>query len=202
VAQDFYSFEKALRELHIEEEELKRLVSEGEIRAFRDQEKMKFKKEDIDRFKRDHGGKDVIEALDAAQGGTRDVPTVNASTELPEELVFDEDDAASQQVGMETAAISDDSFLAEETAPVVKPVERASVRARRGAAPATARPAVRVRTPVVVESAGEPGWMKALLIATALFLFLGAMASYDAAKQHSSPMTQWLADMFKSSSTK
>ena len=96
MAQDFYSFEKALRELHIEEEELKRLVSEGEIRAFRDQEKMKFKKEDIDRFKRDHTGeKDVIEALDAAQTGSRDIPTVNASAELPEELVFDEDDAAS-----------------------------------------------------------------------------------------------------------
>jgi len=200
VAQDFYSFEKALRELHIEEEELKRLVSEGEIRAFRDQEKMKFKKEDIDRFKRDHTGeKDVIEALDAAQTGSRDIPTVNASAELPEELVFDEDDAASQQVGMETAAIADDSFLAEEQT-TTKSVEKTTTRSRRPA-PA-ARPAARVRAVPVEAGAGEPGWMKALLICSALVLFLGAVAAYDAAMQKGSPMTQWLADMFKSSSTR
>jgi hypothetical protein len=200
VAQDFYSFEKALRELHIEEEELKRLVSEGEIRAFRDQEKMKFKKEDIDRFKRDHTGeKDVIEALDAAQTGSRDVPTVNASAELPEELVFDEDDAASQQVGMETAAIADDSFLAEEQT-TTKSVEKTTTRSRRPA-PA-ARPAARVRTVTTIETGGEPGWMKALLIATALVLFLGAMAAYDASQHKASPMTDWLANMFKSTGTK
>jgi hypothetical protein len=200
VAQDFYSFEKALRELHIEEEELKRLVSEGEIRAFRDQEKMKFKKEDIDRFKRDHSTeKDVIEALDAAQTGSRDVPTVKASPELPEELVFDEDDAANQQVGMETAAIADDSFLTEEQT-TMKSVEKTTTRSRRPA-PAS-RPAARVRSAAVEAGAGEPGWMKALLICSALVLFLGAVAAYDAAMQKGSPMTQWLADMFKSSSTR
>ena len=116
MAQDFYSFEKALRELHMEEEELKRLVSEGEIRAFRDQEKMKFKKEDIERFKKERG-KDVIEALDEAGKGSSDIPTVSAASELPEELVFDEDDAADQQVGMETAPIADDSSWSRRRRP-------------------------------------------------------------------------------------
>ena len=49
---EYYSFERVLKELQIEEEELKRLVSEGEIRAFRDEDKMKFKKSDIEGLKK------------------------------------------------------------------------------------------------------------------------------------------------------
>lgn len=45
--EDFLSFEKALRELKMRSEELKKLVSEGEIRAFRDGDSMKFRLEDI-----------------------------------------------------------------------------------------------------------------------------------------------------------
>ena len=44
---DFVSFEKALRDLSMQSAELKKLVSEGEIRAFRDGQSMKFKREDI-----------------------------------------------------------------------------------------------------------------------------------------------------------
>jgi len=44
---DFLSFEKALRELKMRSEELKKLVSEGEIRAFRDGDSMKFRAEDV-----------------------------------------------------------------------------------------------------------------------------------------------------------
>ena len=45
---DFVSFEKALRDLKLQSEELKKLVSEGEIRAFRDGQSMKFKREDVE----------------------------------------------------------------------------------------------------------------------------------------------------------
>ena len=51
-AMEYYSFEKVLKELQMEENELKRLVSEGEIRAFRDEDKMKFRKSDIDGLKK------------------------------------------------------------------------------------------------------------------------------------------------------
>ncbi len=44
---DFLSFEKALRELKMRSEELKKLVSEGEIRAFRDGDSMKFRRDDV-----------------------------------------------------------------------------------------------------------------------------------------------------------
>ncbi len=49
---DYYPFERVLKELQIEEDELRRLVSEGEIRAFRDEDKMKFRKSDIDGLKK------------------------------------------------------------------------------------------------------------------------------------------------------
>ncbi|MBI4613026.1 MAG: helix-turn-helix domain-containing protein [Planctomycetes bacterium] len=48
MAQEYYSFEKVLDVLQLEEDELKRLVSEGEIRAFRDEDRMKFKRSDIE----------------------------------------------------------------------------------------------------------------------------------------------------------
>ncbi len=52
MSDEFLSFEKAMAMLHFEESDLKKLVSEGEIRAFRDQDKMKFRREDIERFRK------------------------------------------------------------------------------------------------------------------------------------------------------
>jgi len=52
VAMEYYSFDRVLSELAMGEGELKRLVSEGEIRAFRDEDKMKFKKSDIEGLKK------------------------------------------------------------------------------------------------------------------------------------------------------
>ena len=45
---EFYSFDEVLRQLNIDENRLKRLVSEGEIRAFREGGAMKFKRTEID----------------------------------------------------------------------------------------------------------------------------------------------------------
>lgn len=47
MSDEFMSFEAALGELHLPADDLKRLVSEGEIRAFRDKGKTIFKKEDV-----------------------------------------------------------------------------------------------------------------------------------------------------------
>lgn len=66
--QEYYSFERVLKELQIEEEELKRLVSEGEIRAFRDEDKMKFKKSDIEGLKKGRMTEPTI-ILPSSEGG-------------------------------------------------------------------------------------------------------------------------------------
>lgn len=52
---EYLSFDEVISDLHMEEEELKRLVSAGEIRAFRDQDTMRFKAADISRLKSDDG---------------------------------------------------------------------------------------------------------------------------------------------------
>lgn len=107
--EDFISFEKALRELKMRSEELKKLVSEGEIRAFRDGGSMKFRKEDV-----------------AALGN-------RAKGE--EELAFV--DSLEDDTGMVTEQISDeDTLIAEDDAPKAK--KGAAARAPRAAAAAPA----------------------------------------------------------------
>ncbi|MBI3268391.1 MAG: hypothetical protein HYZ53_05165 [Planctomycetes bacterium] len=49
---EYFSFEDVLGELQLDEEELKRMVSEGELRAFRDENKMKFRKDDVENLKK------------------------------------------------------------------------------------------------------------------------------------------------------
>ncbi len=49
---DYFSFEDVMKELELSEEDLKRMVSEGELRAFRDENKMKFKKDDVENLKK------------------------------------------------------------------------------------------------------------------------------------------------------
>ncbi len=60
MAIEYYSFEQVLGELSMDEEELKRLVSEGQIRAFRDQNRMKFRRDDIDMLKKGNKAEDVV----------------------------------------------------------------------------------------------------------------------------------------------
>lgn len=106
-SEDFLSFEKALRELKMRSEELKKLVSEGEIRAFRDGESMKFRAEDI-------------EALASkAEGETK--------------LSFA--DSLEDDTGMVTEQISEEDTLLAEAEEVEEPApRRASARGGRAVA--------------------------------------------------------------------
>jgi len=184
VADEFISFDKVLRELQMQEEELKRLVSEGEIRAFRDQDKMKFKKEDVDRFRK-------------ARPSAKD-ETMGAA-EVPEELVFDEDDA-NQDVGMATAAIADDSFLEEEP-PKVAPAPKAAP-ARGARAPSASASGRKPRaSSVQVEEGGNEGiGFKIAILLSAVVLILGTFVAMDATKGTPSGLTRGIADWFKSKS--
>jgi hypothetical protein len=65
--EDFLSFEKALRELKLRSEELKKLVSEGEIRAYRDGDSMKFRREDIVSLHAKSEGANNLSAGDALE---------------------------------------------------------------------------------------------------------------------------------------
>lgn len=92
--EEFFNFEEALEELRLKEEELKKLVSEGEIRAFRDGDTMRLRRTDVESLKGELFGGEVV--LD---GG--------------DDLVF-EDDAGFDDPGMATEEISEMDTLLEE----------------------------------------------------------------------------------------
>ncbi|MBZ0154123.1 MAG: hypothetical protein K8J09_21570, partial [Planctomycetes bacterium] len=99
---DFLSFDKALRELNMRSEELKKLVSEGEIRAYRDGDSMKFRAEDI--------------------------RSLTAKSEGDTNLSFA--DSLEDDTGMVTEQISDeDTLLADDEEVADKPVRRDRARA-------------------------------------------------------------------------
>jgi excisionase family DNA binding protein len=98
----FFSFEEALKELRLKEEELKRLVSEGEIRAFREGETMKLRRSDVENLRNELSGGEVVDLGD-----------------VREELVFEDDalsDAgmATQEIGMATEEISEVETIVDE----------------------------------------------------------------------------------------
>ena len=94
--EEFFSFEQALDHLRLKEEELRRLVSEGEIRAFRDGETMKLRKRDVEELGRELMGGEVIDLSDA-----------------DEDLVF-EDDSDLLDPGMATEELTAADTLVEE----------------------------------------------------------------------------------------
>lgn len=69
-SEDFLSFDKALRQLQLRSEELKKLVSEGEIRAYRDGESMKFRAEDIESLGAQSEGDTQLSFADSLEDDT------------------------------------------------------------------------------------------------------------------------------------
>ena len=122
--EDFLSFEKALRELKLRSEELKKLVSEGEIRAYRDGDSMKFRLEDVQAL----GTK--------AEGDTK--------------LSFA--DSLEDDTGMVTEQISDeDTLLADDDVTETKPTR--ATRAPRATATAAAAVGANAKEPGWVTAA-------------------------------------------------
>jgi hypothetical protein len=67
MAIEYMSFEEVLTELRIDEEELKKLVSQGELRGFRDGLSMKFKKDDVIALKQGRETEPTIILTDSDQ---------------------------------------------------------------------------------------------------------------------------------------
>jgi hypothetical protein len=107
---DFLSFEKALRELKMRSEELKKLVSEGEIRAFRDGDSMKFRAEDI-------------QALTAKSEGDAELSFADS--------LEDDTGMVTEQISDEDTLLADDDVVVEtrSTRSVVRPTRSAPVAA-------------------------------------------------------------------------
>lgn len=150
MADDFYSFDEALDELKLKEEELKRLVSEGELRAFRKGDTMKIRRADVELLRAE---------LDA------DVADLDDTVD---ELVFEDDSDLDADAGMATQELDVETLVDEE-----EPVAAEPARASRSSA--SARPAKRSAVAVAAAAAEEeeePAWVKGLLMVSALLLML------------------------------
>jgi len=97
VADDFFSFDEALDELRLKEEELKRLVSEGEIRAFREGDTMRLRRADVESLRAELSGGEVVDLGEAT-----------------EELVFEDDPDLEDEAGMATQEITDVDTIIED----------------------------------------------------------------------------------------
>ena len=159
----FFSFEEALKELRLKEEELKRLVSEGEIRAFREGETMKLRRADVETLRSELSGGEVVDLGD-----------------IKEEFIFEDDalsDAgmATQEIGMATEELSGVETIIDEgvedvgvfvdSEPEPEPEEEEE-EDEDAAAPVARRIAIVEEAPEEYEGAG----MRTLLLVTTVLL--------------------------------
>lgn len=171
----FYSFDEALKELRLKEEELRRLVSEGEIRAFREGDTMKLRRADVENLRAELSGGEVVDLGD-----------------VKEELVFEDDPTqgeagmATQEIGMATEEIASVETVVEEAGDEVAlpEVERepAAARAERSSAISTRAP----EPPEEYEGAG----VRALLMLTTLLLLVSVPLMLAVATGKRSPLAE------------
>jgi len=112
VANPYSSFEDALRKLELEEDDLKRLISAGEIRAFREGSKMHLRAEDVDKVAKQLGIGSNVSEKDAGQSLQVEDLSPGASgeagmstTQLSEEDTL-LDDVETVDVGQEAAPVA------------------------------------------------------------------------------------------------
>jgi len=171
---DFYSFDKALNKLSLDEDDLKRLISAGEIRAFRDGSKMRLRAEDVSRVASDLG---VVDEGDAGQ-----VLEV-------EEVSFDADD------GMVTTQLSEEDTLLDEDFGLeeVEMEEEAAPAARssRSSRPQSSRSAGAAQEEAEPMSQG----MLAVTIVTTAIMVWGTAFVFAALGARSTALTDSIVDM-------
>lgn len=175
--QEFFSFEEALNQLNLKEEELKRLVSEGEIRAFREGDTMKLRRADVETLKKELMPGEVVD-----MGGAG------------EDLVF-EDDLEVEETGMATEQIAEMDTLLEdgvedvgEVALEEEPVEEEEAEVVAAVTPTR-------RGAAAVEEQGEGMLMRALAIVTSIVLLVALPVVIGMSRGSPSSMARSLAEL-------
>jgi len=115
---DYMSFDDALSELQMQEAELRALVAQGRLRAFRDENTLKFRRSDVEalRQQRETEATVVLSPGDTGGGDTKtDIPESPALGEEPIDLLADEaldyDDTAETIIGGDLGAPTGDTEL-------------------------------------------------------------------------------------------
>ena len=213
---EFYTFDEVVRQLKIDENKLKRLVSEGEISAFREGDIMKFKKSEIDKLAAKGTGSETSETVLSEITLEDEAPAFEESGEtLTDDLVFESSESdqvdLGDQAGMKTEEISSqDTFIESDdvgmstepidlSADLTEDVEEEEIEevATRRSAPATR---TTTRRAVAEAPAGSPGMTFALVL-TALVMLLGVAVAFRAGfNETRDGDSRKLAGMFKSMS--
>ena len=212
---EFYTFDEVLRQLSIDENRLKRLVSEGEIRAFREGDQMRFKRTEIDALAGRSGGGSPSSDTSLTEISLEDEsqPTVNvggAADTLSDDLLIEEDaggmrtaEISSQDtyidqgdVGMSTEPIDFTEDEGEEVEEIEDMgVDRPSRRGGRRAAGAGAAAAPPRRpAPAQIEDAQTPLWITLLLALGLVVSVFGALVATNISKARSGSMTDWFIE--------
>ena len=111
---EFYLFEDVIKELQLSESELKRMVSEGEIRAFRDADKIKFKKSDVDDLRKGRSAEPTV----ILPPGEIEIPATKDSKAFIEEETTSDIGATEEMVidgEITVPSLEDDTGLTDET---------------------------------------------------------------------------------------
>src|SRR5262245_81908 len=197
---EFYSFDEVLRRLNIDENRLKRLVSEGEIRAFREGDQRKFKKGEIDNLA-GKGGRGGTSDTSLSEISLEDEPPAKGGKKSGSETLTDdllEEPDLTKRGGMKTAEISSqDTFIdkggdqvgmstepidfTEEVAgeePEQIGAEAAATKKARATAAAGRKP-----PPVAVEAHTHPMLVACLVLATIVSVCAGMVVISIAKKQ-------------------
>ena len=118
---EFASFDEALKKLELEEEDLKRLISAGEIRAFREGSNMRLRTEDVTKVASQLGiGSEVAEADAGELLEVEDLPLDGGdegmmTTQLSEEDTLLDDPVEELEVVEEEAAAVEEEVESAET---------------------------------------------------------------------------------------
>ena len=205
---EFFTFDEVLKRLAIDETKLKRLVSEGEIRAFREGDQMKFRRADVENL-------DLTGARSEEETGVIDLSAGKKgdSETLTDDLIFDEGDdldLSSAEAGMATAEISSqDTFVDENVGMSTEPIQSdpndatdvvspsAASSGKRGGAVAAAP-----KRRVVEQEASSPWWFVGSLCLTAVVAILAMIVVLGArdlnvSGRSSSDTAKKIANWFK-----
>lgn len=205
---NYYSFDEVMKNLEVEEDELKRLVSAGEIRAFRDKDTMRFKAEDVARLKTETGADLDTEELDLdfeddleleiaePAGEDEDAITLLEDADIGDELVLEDEESPAALEVEELDLGGDDAEVAEEDAQA-KPAKRGG-RPGKAAAGASKRTG-RASTEEAEEVKDSAGTL-AMLVIGIVVLVVANFIVFDAVTGHASnPLTKAVANMFNDS---
>jgi len=184
------SFEEALNRLDLAEEDLKRLISAGDIRAFREGSNMRLDVADVDKVAEQLGIGSPVSEADASE-----------VVEIEELNLDDADDGmVTTQLSAEDTLLDlvDKEVAVEEVAVEEVAVEEvaSSTRSASGKRGDTSKRGSKTTVLPAVEMSDEGGGMRAALVLTAIVLMFAIPFAMGMVSGRPSGITQGIVDMF------